>query len=62
MVIFAMEKNEVVAHWLDSAKDDIDSANIMYNAGKYMYTGFMLQQSIEKALKAVISSTDVLTT
>ena len=46
-----MEKNEVVAYWLDNAKDDIEPARIMFGAGKYLYTGFMLQQCIEKALK-----------
>ena len=47
-----MEQKEVVEYWLNNAKDDIESAKIMYDNKKYLYTGFMLQQCIEKALKA----------
>ena len=47
-----MEIKEKVNYWLDNAKDDIESAKIMYNGKKYLYTGFMLQQCAEKALKA----------
>ena len=47
-----METKEKVDYWLNNAKDDIDSAKIMYNGKKYLYTGFMLQQCVEKALKA----------
>ena len=47
-----MEIKEKVDYWLDNAKDDIESAKIMYNGKKYLYTGFMLQQCAEKALKA----------
>ena len=47
-----MDIMEKVGYWLDNAKDDIESAKIMYNGKKYLYTGFMLQQCAEKALKA----------
>jgi HEPN domain-containing protein len=47
----AMTQQEKVRYWLDKASDDIDSARIMYDSSKYLYTGFMCQQCIEKALK-----------
>jgi len=47
-----MEQQEIVEYWINKAKDELKSANIMFNAGQYLYTGFMCHQSIEKALKA----------
>ena len=47
-----MKQKEVVSFWQNKAKDELESAKIMFNSGKYLYTGFMCHQSIEKALKA----------
>ena len=46
-----MTQQDVVQFWLDKAQDEIDSATIMFNAGRYLYAGFMCHQAIEKALK-----------
>ncbi len=46
------KEKEVVDFWLSNAKEDIESAQIMLSAKKYLYVGFMLQQCMEKALKA----------
>jgi HEPN domain-containing protein len=48
----AMTKEEVVTFWTDKAKDELETATIMFNSAKYLYTGFMCHQCIEKALKA----------
>ena len=47
--------NEKVEYWFDLADYDIETAKAMLNTGRYLYVGFMCHQSIEKALKAVIS-------
>jgi len=47
-----MTQNEIVSYWIKKAQVEIKSANIMYKAKQYLYTGFMCHQSIEKALKA----------
>lgn len=47
-----MKNEDVISFWLTNANDDLESAKIMMNAGRYLYVGFMLQQCIEKALKA----------
>ena len=46
-----MTQQEAVAFWFNKAKDEIESAIVMLHAGKYLYTGFMCHQAIEKALK-----------
>ena len=47
-----MTQQESVAFWANKAKDELDTANIMFKSAKFLYTGFMCHQSIEKALKA----------
>jgi len=46
-----MTQHEVVKFWFDKAQDEIESATIMLNVGRYLYAGFMCHQAIEKALK-----------
>jgi HEPN domain-containing protein len=46
---------EKVGYWFGIADYDLDVAKAMLKAGKYLYVGFMCHQTIEKALKAVIS-------
>lgn len=40
--------------WLEIATEDLDTAQAMYDGGRYLYAGFEAQESAEKALKAVI--------
>lgn len=47
-----MTKEEKVAYWLDVADYDIETAEAMYNSGRWLYVGFMCHQVIEKTLKA----------
>ena len=49
------ETNEKVEYWLKLADYDIETARAMLNSGRFLYVGFMCHQTIEKALKAVIS-------
>jgi len=47
-----MTQQEVVEFWVNKAKDDLEVAVLVNNSGKYLHTGFMCHQCIEKALKA----------
>jgi len=42
-------------YWLKLADYDIETARAMLNSGRFLYVGFMCHQTIEKALKAIIS-------
>ena len=50
-----MMKKEV-KNWLDSAKYDLETAEHMFNTGRYVYTIFMCHLALEKILKAKISA------
>lgn len=39
--------------WLKQSNYDIDTADTMYNSGRYFYTVFMCHLSIEKGLKGL---------
>jgi HEPN domain-containing protein len=39
--------------WLERAQYDIDSAQIMFDAGRWLYVTFMCQQCIEKLAKGL---------
>jgi len=43
-----------IKNWLDSAKYDMETAEHMFNSGKYIYTIYMCHLAIEKALKAKV--------
>jgi len=42
-------------YWLKLADYDIETARAMLDSRRFLYVGFMCHQTIEKALKAVIS-------
>lgn len=46
-------KNKRVKHWLAQGKEDLEAARVMFRSGRWKYTIFMCQQSVEKYLKAV---------
>ena len=46
---------EKIDYWLKIADYDLETARAMLNSGRFLYVGFMCHQTIEKALKAVIS-------
>jgi len=45
------------AYWLDIADYDFDTAEAMYQTGRWLYVAFMCHQVIEKTLKAYWCST-----
>lgn len=42
------------AEWLAQAKYDLDTAESLYHAGRYIYTIFMCHLAVEKTLKALV--------
>jgi len=44
-----------VAHWVERAEYDLGTAKAMLDTGRYLYVGYMCQQSAEKLLKAIIA-------
>ncbi len=52
--------NSKIQYWLDLAEYDIETSKAMLQTGRYLYVGFMCHQTIEKALKAIISKNDIL--
>ena len=45
---------EEVKKWLRMAKDDLDSAKVNFDNGKYYVCVFLCQQAVEKGLKALL--------
>ena len=41
-----------VAYWTDIANYDLETAEAMYETGRWLYVAFMCHQAIEKTLKA----------
>lgn len=39
--------------WLEAARDDIDDAKHMFNAGRYFRAAFLAEQAVEKVLEAL---------
>ena len=47
--------NERVEYWISLSEYDLKTAKAMLKSKRFLYVGFMCHQTIEKALKAVIS-------
>lgn len=41
-----------VTYWIDIADYDMETAETLYNGGRWLYVAFMCHQAIEKTLKA----------
>lgn len=48
-----MNVQKQVDRWVQQARYDLDTAQAMFEAGRYLYVGFMCQQAIEKLLKGI---------
>jgi HEPN domain-containing protein len=46
--------DDLSRQWAERAQYDLDTADAMFNAGRYLYVLFCCQQAVEKAIKAVI--------
>ena len=47
-----MANKERADKWLDIVNEDLSVAELLFNNGHWLYTGFMCHQAIEKTLKA----------
>ena len=47
--------DRIVAHWVERSEYDLDTAKAMLDTGRYLYVGYMCQQTVEKLLKAMIA-------
>jgi len=47
-----MTNKERAKKWLDIVAEDLSVAELLFNNGHWLYTGFMCHQVIEKTLKA----------
>jgi HEPN domain-containing protein len=48
-----VNRQEKFEHWADKARYDLDTAQAMLNARRYLYVAFMCQQAIEKLVKGL---------
>jgi len=48
-----MTKEEKYTYWLQLAQYDLDTAQTMYEGGRWFYVAFMCQQAIEKICKGL---------
>lgn len=52
-----MNREERVKYWLELVDYDLDTAETLYNGGRWLYVAFMCHQVIEKILKAYWTAT-----
>lgn len=48
-----MDSKEKYGYWEEYAQYDLDTASIMFDTGRYLYSVFMCQQAIEKIVKGI---------
>jgi HEPN domain-containing protein len=48
-----MDAAEKFTYWLDHAQYDLDTADVMYRGGRWVYVVFMCQQAVEKICKGL---------
>ena len=51
--------DRIVEKWVERAEYDLETAKAMLYAKRYLYVAYICQQSIEKALKALISHRNI---
>jgi HEPN domain-containing protein len=49
----ALTTEDKYQYWMDYARNDLDSAGVMLQSGRWFYTLFMCQQAIEKLVKGL---------
>jgi HEPN domain-containing protein len=47
--------NKIVKNWVATSNYDLQTADAMYKAGRYLYVVFMCHLAIEKMLKALLA-------
>jgi HEPN domain-containing protein len=48
-----MDAQEKYGYWLETAQYDLDTADAMFQSGRWVYVVFMCQQAIEKLVKGL---------
>jgi HEPN domain-containing protein len=48
-----MDSEEKFTYWLNHAQYDLDTADVMYQGGRWLYVVFMCQQAVEKLCKGL---------
>jgi HEPN domain-containing protein len=48
-----VDTKEKFEYWLDIAQYDLETANTMFNGGRWLYVVFMCQQAVEKLVKGL---------
>jgi len=48
-----MDAKEKYEYWLDIAQYDLETADAMFNSGRWLYVAFMCQQAVEKLSKGL---------
>jgi HEPN domain-containing protein len=48
-----MDSNEKYGYWLDKALYDMETAEAMFNSGRWFYVVFTCQQAVEKLVKGL---------
>ena len=51
--------DRIVEKWIERAEYDLETARVMLRAGRYLYVAYICQQSVEKAIKALIAHKDI---
>jgi len=47
--------NKIVINWVKTSNYDLQTADAMYKAARYLYVVFMCHLAIEKMLKAILA-------
>ena len=56
MIIFVRMELDKVKYWTDISDYDLETAEVMFSTGRWLYVGFMCHQTLEKIFKAYWSS------
>lgn len=48
-----MDNKEKYSYWEEYAQYDLDTAGVMFDTGRYLYSVFMCQQAVEKIVKGI---------
>lgn len=51
-----MVPSDAVPGWIEVAEEDLEVAELCFAGGKYLYSTYLCQQAVEKALKACIAA------
>jgi HEPN domain-containing protein len=55
LLVIGASKVDHASYWIEQAEYDLETAKAMWRTGRFLYVGFMCQQTVEKALKAVVA-------